>query len=54
MSRLPDPLDHRKPDHPIENLFLKRWSPRAMNGEAVLDSDLMRLFEAALGAVDLQ
>lgn len=38
---------HRKPDHPIEDLFIRRWSPRAMSGEAVDRKDLMRLFEAA-------
>src|SRR5690606_30972668 len=47
MSRLPDPLDHRKPDHPIEPIFLKRWSPRAMTGEPVTAEELNRLFEAA-------
>src|SRR5256885_10582035 len=26
-------LDHRKADHPIEKLFVARWSPRAMTGE---------------------
>jgi nitroreductase len=38
---------HRKPDHQIEPLFLQRWSPRAMSGEAVSREELMRLFEAA-------
>ena len=33
--------------HDIDPLFLRRWSPRAMNGEAVGEADLMRLFEAA-------
>jgi len=42
-----DPLAVRKPDHPIESLFLKRWSPRAMKGEGLSDNDLLRLFEAA-------
>ncbi len=46
-SEIADPLKTRTADHPIEELFLKRWSPRAMAGEAVSDSDLMRLFEAA-------
>jgi nitroreductase len=31
----------------IEPLFLRRWSPRAMNGEPVSEAELMRLFEAA-------
>src|SRR6266849_1452382 len=34
-------------DHDIDPLFLRRWSPRAMDGEAVSEADLMRLFEAA-------
>ena len=37
----------RKPDHPIDNLFIDRWSPRAMSGEAISEEDLMVLFEAA-------
>src|SRR5437763_369724 len=35
MSQLPRAEDYRKADHPIESLFLRRWSPRAMNGEAI-------------------
>lgn len=37
----------RKADHPIDPLFLDRWSPRAMAGEEIPDSELMLLFEAA-------
>jgi nitroreductase len=37
----------RKADHPIEQLLLDRWSPRAMSGEEISEEDLMRLFEAA-------
>jgi nitroreductase len=37
----------RKSDHPIEELFLNRWSPRAMSGESVSAEELMPLFEAA-------
>ncbi len=47
MATLPDPLKHRTADHPIETLFLKRWSPRAMSGAAVSRDDVMRLLEAA-------
>jgi nitroreductase len=47
MTNLPNPLEHRAADHPIEELFLRRWSPRAMTGEAVSEDDLNRLFEAA-------
>ena len=37
----------RKPDHPVDKLFLNRWSPRAMSGEAVSEEELSTLFEAA-------
>jgi nitroreductase len=47
MSQLPNALEHRRSDHEIEPLFLKRWSPRAMNGEPVNEATLSRLFEAA-------
>ncbi len=47
MAQLPDPLDYRSADHPIETLFLKRWSPRALSGEPVSQTDLNRLLEAA-------
>lgn len=47
MATLPDPLKHRTADHDIESIFLKRWSPRAMNGEPLSDGELRRLFEAA-------
>jgi len=39
--------DTRKADHPIDSLFLDRWSPRAMSGEPLAESELMTLFEAA-------
>ncbi|MCB0322496.1 MAG: nitroreductase family protein [Bdellovibrionales bacterium] len=42
-----DPLSVRKADHEISDIFLKRWSPRAMSGEAVSQEELLRLFEAA-------
>lgn len=47
MPLLPDPLAHRQPDHPIESLFLRRWSPRAMSGAPIDPADLNRLLEAA-------
>jgi nitroreductase len=47
MAKLPDPLEHRKPEHAIDSLFLRRWSPRAMTGHPVSPADLDRLFEAA-------
>jgi nitroreductase len=37
----------RKADHPIDNIFLDRWSPRAMSGEEILKTELLPLFEAA-------
>lgn len=37
----------RRADHPIDPLFLDRWSPRAMSGEPIPEADLMTLFEAA-------
>ncbi|HEU5259123.1 MAG TPA: nitroreductase family protein, partial [Vicinamibacterales bacterium] len=39
--------DHRKADHPIDPLFLDRWSPRAMSGEPISQAELDVLFEAA-------
>ena len=47
MPELFDARQVRTADHPIEDLFLKRWSPRAMSGQPLADADLMRLFEAA-------
>jgi nitroreductase len=40
-------LEVRKANHPIEPLFVKRWSPRAMSGEPLSDREIMTLFEAA-------
>jgi nitroreductase len=40
-------LDHRKADHPVEELFVERWSPRAMSGEPLSDGEILTLFEAA-------
>ncbi|MGI9065224.1 MAG: nitroreductase family protein [Pyrinomonadaceae bacterium] len=39
--------EKRQADYPIEQLFLDRWSPRAMSGEAISQEELMTLFEAA-------
>ncbi|MFL6257051.1 MAG: nitroreductase family protein [Pyrinomonadaceae bacterium] len=33
--------------YPVDELFLDRWSPRALSGEGVSDEELMTLFEAA-------
>ena len=45
--KLPNPEDHRQPEHPIEPIFYRRWSPRAMSGETLTEEELLRLFEAA-------
>jgi nitroreductase len=37
----------RHPHYDINPLLLHRWSPRAMSGEEISDTELMRLFEAA-------
>lgn len=42
-----DALDFRTADHPIESLFVRRWSPRAMSGESISDAEMRTLFEAA-------
>jgi nitroreductase len=40
-------LEYRKADYPVEPLFVARWSPRAMSGEALRDDEMRTLFEAA-------
>lgn len=40
-------MTDRRTEYPVDSLFLKRWSPRAMTGETVNHADLMSLFEAA-------
>src|SRR5438105_4025150 len=47
MTKLQSPQDSRKPEHPIESLFFRRWSSRAMSGEPITDAEMMSLFEAA-------
>jgi nitroreductase len=37
----------RTAGHPIDEIFLHRWSPRAFTGEAISDADLHTIFEAA-------
>ena len=39
--------DKRQADYIIDDIFLNRWSPRAMSGEEMPANDLMVLFEAA-------
>ncbi len=37
----------RTADHPVADIFVKRWSPRAFTGERISDANLNILFEAA-------
>lgn len=37
----------RTADHPIDKLFLERWSPRAYTGEEIPAAELATIFEAA-------
>jgi nitroreductase len=37
----------RKADHPISELFLDRWSPRAFTGEEIPEATLLTMLEAA-------
>lgn len=39
--------DYRKPEYDVNELFINRWSPRAMTGEGISYDELMSLFEAA-------
>ena len=38
--------NNRSSDYPIDPLFLERWSPRALSGEAISQADLMTILEA--------
>jgi nitroreductase len=40
-------LEYRQPDHLVERLLVARWSPRAMTGAALTESQISSLFEAA-------
>jgi nitroreductase len=39
--------EKRQASHPVERIFVDRWSPRAMSGEDISNEELMTLFEAA-------
>jgi nitroreductase len=39
--------EKRHAEHAIDEIFLNRWSPRAMSGEEISEEELMVLFEAA-------
>src|SRR5205085_8132693 len=47
MNKLPKAEEQRKAEHPIEKLFVRRWSPRAMTGEPISEAEMLTLFEAA-------
>jgi nitroreductase len=40
-------MTSRQPAHPVDPLFLARWSPRAFDASAMPEHDLMTMFEAA-------
>jgi nitroreductase len=39
--------DFRKPQQDVNEIFLNRWSPRAMSGEEIAEAELFSLLEAA-------
>ena len=41
------PTSSRHPQHPIDPLFTRRWSPRAFTGETISHAELMQCIEAA-------
>ena len=40
-------MTDRQAAHPIDPIFLDRWSPRAFDGSEIPEADLMSMFEAA-------
>ena len=40
-------INNRETEYDINDIFLKRYSPRAMSGEAISRDEMMRLFDAA-------
>ena len=40
-------INHRTAEYSIDDVFLKRYSPRAMSGENISEEELMTLLEAA-------
>ena len=40
-------MEPRKPEYDVNKIFVNRWSPRSMSGEALTHDELMSLFEAA-------
>src|SRR3990172_10559988 len=47
MAKGIDTSVYRKSEYSVDEIFLKRWSPRAMTGEDISHDELMSLFEAA-------
>ena len=47
-------VNSRTTEYPIDDVFLKRYSPRAMSGESISKEELMTLFEAARWAPSSQ
>ncbi|MFC1476915.1 nitroreductase family protein [candidate division KSB1 bacterium] len=47
MSKKMNIGDFRTPDYTIDEIFINRWSARAMSGESISDEELMPLFDAA-------
>ncbi len=39
--------EHREAEYPVDDIFINRWSPRAMSDDPVSKAELMSLFEAA-------
>lgn len=39
--------NYRKTEYEVDDVFVNRWSPRAMSGEKLSDAELFSLFEAA-------
>lgn len=40
-------INDRTADHPVDPMFLERWSPRAFTGEPLAEADLLTMLEAA-------
>lgn len=47
MSNQADITKYRKTEYKADDIFISRWSPRAMSGEEVTNDELFSLFEAA-------
>jgi len=47
MNKPKEGEEFRHPEFPIESLFIRRWSPRAMSGEPLTEKEIFTLFEAA-------